>query len=160
MLVHLVKGGVEIQLVAKPKSKLVRVAFNRLQHCPKEISDAIDGPEQFWSEEQLKPSVNKEQVTYDASAECRPSVSDKEPIDISKPVDDSTTDVPSSTNVSSSATDDLVELPNGGDIAGGSINDNTSGKIAFDPREKDVAEDALPKDGDMSIFMKLYVTGM
>ena len=57
---HLVKGGPEIQLVAKPKSKLIRVAFNQLRHCPKEISDAIDGPEQFWSEEQLKPSVNKE----------------------------------------------------------------------------------------------------
>ena len=55
---------------------------------------------------------------------CRPSVSDKEAIDINKPVDDSTTDVPSSTtDVSSSATDGLVEQPDGGDIAGGSIND-------------------------------------
>ena len=79
----------------------------------------------------MKPSVNKEQITYNASAECRPSVSDKESIDISKPVDDSTTDVLSSTtdvlssttDVPSSATDDLVEQPNGGDIAGGSIND-------------------------------------
>ena len=33
-IIHLVKGGAEIQLVAKPKSKLIRVAFNRLQHCP------------------------------------------------------------------------------------------------------------------------------
>ena len=29
-IVLLVKGGAEIQLVAKPKSKLIRVAFNRL----------------------------------------------------------------------------------------------------------------------------------
>ena len=40
-----------MQLVAKPKSKLIHVTFNRLRHCPKEISDAIDGPEQFWFEE-------------------------------------------------------------------------------------------------------------
>ena len=41
---------------------------------------------------------------------CRPGVSNKEPIDINKLVDDSTT------NVLSSTTDDLVEQPNGGDI--------------------------------------------
>ena len=29
-IVLLVKGGAEIQLVARPKSKLIRVAFNRL----------------------------------------------------------------------------------------------------------------------------------
>ena len=85
----------------------------------------------------MKPSVNKEQITYDVSTECRPSVSDKEPIDISKPVDDSTTDVPSSTtDVPSSATDDLVEQPNGGDIAGGSINDKHKWKNCLRSRRK------------------------
>ena len=61
----------------------------------------------------------------------------KKPIDISKPVDDSTTDVLSfTTDVPSSATDDLIEQPNGGDIAGGSINDKHKWKNCLRSRRK------------------------
>ena len=46
-LVHLLDNGAEIQLVAKPKSKLIHVSFDRLQQCPSEISNvasaATDG---------------------------------------------------------------------------------------------------------------------
>ena len=42
---HLVKGGAEIQLVAKPKSKLIHVAFHRLRRCPKKMSDIKNGLE-------------------------------------------------------------------------------------------------------------------
>ena len=44
-IVHLVRGGAEIQLVAKPKSKLICIAFHRLRRCPKEISDINNGLE-------------------------------------------------------------------------------------------------------------------
>ena len=85
----------------------------------------------------MKPSVSKEQIRYDASAECRPSVSDKESIDISKPVDESTTDVLSfTTDVPSSATNDLIEQPNGGDIVGESINDKHKWKNPLRSRRK------------------------
>lgn len=57
-IVHFVRGGAEIQLVAKPKSKLIRVAFNRLQHCPKEIRNPTDlKSEQAQSGKQLRKSV-------------------------------------------------------------------------------------------------------
>ena len=116
-IVHLIKDGAKIHLVAKPKSKLICVTFNRLRHCPKEISDAIDELEQVQSKEQLKQSVDKEQTTNDTFDGYGPSVPDKQPTDISKPVDDSSIDVPSST------TNALAEQLNGSDSVGRSIND-------------------------------------
>ena len=101
-------------MVAKPKFKLIHVAFNRLRHCPKEISDAIDEPEQVQSKEQF---VGKEQITNDTFDEYGASVPDKQSTDISEPVDDSTIGVPSST------TDALADQLYGGDSAGRSIND-------------------------------------
>ena len=133
-IVHLVKGGAEIQLVAKPKSKLIRVAFNRLRHCPKEISDAIDEPEQIRSKEQF---VGKEQITNDTFDEYGPSVPDKQSTDISEPVDDSTIGVPSSTTgVPSSTTDALAEQLHGGDSAGRSINDEHKCRYRLRSRRK------------------------
>ena len=41
-LIHLLDNGAEIQPVAKPRSKLIRVALNRLQQCPSEISNVTD----------------------------------------------------------------------------------------------------------------------
>ena len=38
-------------MVVKPKSKLIRVVFNRLRHCPREISNDTD------SEKQLRKST-------------------------------------------------------------------------------------------------------
>ena len=53
------RGGAEIQLVIKPKSKLIRVAFNQLRHCSKETSNTTDlEPEQAQSGEQSKESIN------------------------------------------------------------------------------------------------------
>ena len=81
-IVNLVRGGAEIQLVAKPKSKLICVTFNRLRHCPKEISNSTSVetvPVQ--AEEQLKESDDGI------------SVSDSVPTD-DLPIQDSTTDVP------------------------------------------------------------------
>ena len=50
---HLVEGGAEIQLVAKPRSKLIRVAFNRLRRCPKEISNVTDSESEQAQSEKL-----------------------------------------------------------------------------------------------------------
>ena len=44
-IVHLVRGGTEIELVAKPISKLIRIAFHQLRRCPKEISYINNGLE-------------------------------------------------------------------------------------------------------------------
>ena len=126
-IVHLVKGGAEIQLVAKPKSKLICVAFNRLRHCPKEISDAIDEPEQVRSKEQF---VGKEQITNDTFDEYGASVPDKQSTDISEPVDDSIIGVPSPT------TDALADQLYGGDSAGRSINDEHKWRYRLRSRRK------------------------
>ena len=67
------RGGAEIQLVTKPKSKLIRVAFNRLQHCPKEISNTTDlKPEQVQSEEQSRKSVNTPNAADNVSIDDGP----------------------------------------------------------------------------------------
>ena len=105
-------GGAEIILVAKPKSKLIRVAFNRLRHCPREISNVTASePEQAQSEEHLRKSV-------DTAAPANNVSTDDDPVDeehtshvpveeptVSVPVEESTIDHP----VEVSTTDVQVE---------------------------------------------------
>ena len=94
---------------------------------PKEISDAIDEPEQVRSKEQF---AGKEQITNDTFDENGPSAPDKQSTDICEPVDDSTIGVPSST------TDALAEQLYGGDSAGRSINDEHKWRYRLRSRRK------------------------
>ena len=121
-IVHLVSGGAEIILVAKPKSKLIRVAFNRLRHCPREISNVTDSePEQAQSEEHLRKSVDTAAPANNVSTdddlvdeEHTSHVPVEEPT-VSVPVEESTIDHP----VEVSTTDVQVEQsPSNEDEAG------------------------------------------
>ena len=116
-IVHLVRGGAEIQLhvVAKPKSKLIRVAFHRLRRCPKEISDINNGlePVQKQAVEESEKldgtfnvanglsTVNDDSVVKKQTADNL--VSEDSATDV--PVEECTTDVP----MEDSATDVPVE---------------------------------------------------
>ena len=117
---HLVRGGAEIQLVAKPKSKLVRVAFNRLLHCPKEISNATDSEsEQAQSEKLSRKSISTaDNVSTDDDLvveDCKSCVPVEEPV-ASESAEESTVVLPNKV----STTDVRVEQST-------SSNDETTG---------------------------------
>ena len=96
-IIHLVKGGAEIQLVAKPKSKLICVALNRLRHCPREISNSTDSESEAQSGKQLRKSTSTADnvsTNDDLVAEdCESFVPVEEPA-ISGSAEESTLDLP------------------------------------------------------------------
>ena len=133
-------------MVAKPKSKLIRVALNRLRHYPREISNSTDSESEAQSGKQLRKSTSTADnvSTNDdlVAKDCESFVPVEEPA-ISGSAEESTLDLP-------------AEVPTTVVQAEQSMEDEATGdkgnrwKDCLRPRRrKKVAEDVLPKDGDV-----------
>ena len=79
--------------VTKPKSKLIRVAFHRLRHCPKEISDIYNGSKPV--QKQIVEESKKLDGTFNV-ANGLSNVNDNSAVKKANNLvsEDSTTDVP------------------------------------------------------------------